>query len=152
MENSRNYFLAIGLSVLIFVVWQIIYVAPRLEEEQARQAALIEQQAQTAGSDASIPSATTPSGETAQLPNLQGLPAAQTIAREDALAESGERIEIDTEDLLAGFQETRPSLSESEARSLEAVYHPFRGKLARGYNKDDSSQGETTSPLRTTFR
>lgn len=96
MENSRNYFLAIGLSVLIFVVWQIIYVAPRLEEEQARQAALIEQQAQTAGSDASIPSATTPSGETAQLPNLQGLPAAQTIARADALAESGERIEIDT--------------------------------------------------------
>jgi YidC/Oxa1 family membrane protein insertase len=96
MENSRNYFLAIGLSVLIFVVWQIIYVAPRLEEEQARQAALIEQQAQTAGNDASIPSATTPSGETAQLPNLQGLPAAQTIARADALAESGERIEIDT--------------------------------------------------------
>lgn len=96
MENSRNYFLAIGLSVLIFVVWQIVYVAPRLEEEQARQAALIEQQAEAAANDSTLPSATTSSGETAQLPNLQGLPAAQTIAREDALAETGARVEIDT--------------------------------------------------------
>jgi YidC/Oxa1 family membrane protein insertase len=99
MENNRNYFLAIGLSVLIFVGWQVIYVAPKVEREQLAQQALIEQQAATAqanGTDGSLPSATTSGGATAQLPNLQGVPQVEAIAREDALAESGARVLIET--------------------------------------------------------
>jgi peroxin-1 len=61
-----------------------------------------------------------------------------------------ELIEIDTEDLLAGFQDTRPSLNESEAQSLDLVYKPFRAKLS-GYNKEES-KGDVASQLRTTFR
>lgn len=59
-------------------------------------------------------------------------------------------IEIEIEDLMHGFQETRPSLNESEALALDAIYTPFRGKSG-GYNKEES-KGDVSSPLRTTFR
>lgn len=124
MENSRNYFLAIGLSVLIFVVWQIVYVAPRLEEEQARQAVLLEQQAEAAVNDSTLPSATTSNGETAQLPNLQGLPAAQTIAREDALAETGARVEIDTPTLSGSLNLTGARLDDLTLKNYHETIDP----------------------------
>lgn len=124
MENSRNYFLAIGLSVLIFVVWQIVYVAPRLEEDQARQAALIEQQAEAAANDSTLPLATNSNGETAQLPNLQGLPAAQTIAREDALAESGARIEIDTPTLSGSLNLKGARLDDLTLKNYHETINP----------------------------
>ncbi|MEP2980190.1 MAG: membrane protein insertase YidC [Lentilitoribacter sp.] len=124
MENSRNYFLAIGLSVLIFVVWQIVYVAPRLEEEQARQAVLLEQQAEAAANDSTLPSATTSGGETAQLPNLQGLPAAQTIAREDALAETGARVEIDTPTLSGSLNLTGARLDDLTLKNYHETIDP----------------------------
>lgn len=124
MENSRNYFLAIGLSVLIFVVWQVVYVAPRLEADQERQQALIEQQAATVGADGTIPSVTTPSGETAQLPNLQGIPAAQTIAREDALAEAGARVVIDTPSLSGSLNLTGARLDDLTLKNYHETIDP----------------------------
>lgn len=101
MENNRNYFLAIGLSVLIFVVWQIIYVNPRMEEQNAQQALIEQQQAaqQTSNaqaSDGTLPSTTgdaTVAG--AQLPASDTVPGGNIIARNDALAEST-RVKIDT--------------------------------------------------------
>lgn len=43
MENNRNYFVAIALSVLILIAWQFFYVSPKMEKdriaaEQAQQA------------------------------------------------------------------------------------------------------------------
>ncbi|KAG7369145.1 cell division cycle protein 48 [Nitzschia inconspicua] len=61
-----------------------------------------------------------------------------------------ELVEIDVDDLLYGFRETRPSLNESEGRSLDAIYKPFRGKSG-GYSQGESN-GDVASPLRTTFR
>ncbi len=46
MDQNKNYFIAIGLSVLILIAWQFLYVNPKIEEERLRQEAL--QQEQTA--------------------------------------------------------------------------------------------------------
>lgn len=42
MENNRNFFITIALSVLILALWQYFYVLPR--SEQQREAARIEEQ------------------------------------------------------------------------------------------------------------
>lgn len=42
MENNRNFFITIALSVLILAVWQYFYVLPRSEAQ--REAARVEQQ------------------------------------------------------------------------------------------------------------
>ena len=55
-----------------------------------------------------------------------------------------ETVEIDAEDLRFGFKETRPSLNETEAKMLEALYRPFQGK------KNESS--DKISHLKTTLR
>ncbi|THK37495.1 membrane protein insertase YidC [Ensifer sp. MPMI2T] len=50
MENNRNYFIAIALSVLILVAWQFFYVNPRIEKDRiAAEQAQQTQQAQSQG-------------------------------------------------------------------------------------------------------
>ena len=40
MENNRNFFITIALSVLILTLWQVFYMNPRIEtEREARVAA-----------------------------------------------------------------------------------------------------------------
>jgi YidC/Oxa1 family membrane protein insertase len=105
MTNNRNYFVAIALSVLVLVVWQFLYINPRIEQErianEARQEqAAQEQQAQpgAAGTatDPSIPQAASPTGDlpgeqSADAPALPG----GTVSRDAALGQS-QRIAIDT--------------------------------------------------------
>ena len=54
MDQNKNYFIAIGLSVLILIAWQFLYVNPKIEEERLRQEALQQEQTaqQTPQSDA----------------------------------------------------------------------------------------------------
>ena len=96
MENNRNYFVAILLSVIVLVAWQFLYVSPKIERERAAIEALQADQPATAPADgtgqaipapvdgatpgAGIPSAVAPSG---------------SLSREDVLA-SSQRIAIDT--------------------------------------------------------
>ena len=40
MENNRNYFVAILLSVLVLVAWQFLYVSPKIERERVAAEAL----------------------------------------------------------------------------------------------------------------
>ncbi|TIX88369.1 MAG: hypothetical protein E5V17_06545, partial [Mesorhizobium sp.] len=44
MENNRNFFITIALSVLILTLWQVFYMNPRVEQQ--REAARIEEQRQ----------------------------------------------------------------------------------------------------------
>ena len=47
MQNNRNFFITIALSVLILTLWQVFYMNPRIEKEreQARiEAERVEQQ------------------------------------------------------------------------------------------------------------
>ncbi len=44
MENNRNYFIAIALSVLIVLGWQFLYMNPRIEAQRKAQEAQKAQQ------------------------------------------------------------------------------------------------------------
>jgi len=88
MEKNRNYFVAIGLSVLILVAWQFLYVNPKIEKERIAAEALQAQQAQSQP------------GATAQQPATgQALPGGTVPGtgenRDQALAKSA-RVVIDT--------------------------------------------------------
>lgn len=68
MENNRNYFVAIALSVLILIAWQFFYVSPKMEKdriatEQAQQAQQTQQQpgAQPAAPGQALPGGAIPS-------------------------------------------------------------------------------------------
>ena len=112
MDNNRNTFLAIALSILVIVVWQFAYVSPRMEAE--RKAAEIErQQAQQAqqldtgqsgqpgdipspSGNGDIPAASPGASQTA--PGSGDIPGSAQLARESALAETP-RIEIENSHL-----------------------------------------------------
>ena len=93
MKNNRNYFIAIGLSVVIVLAWQFLYMNPRIEAqrraEQARQAAQ-EQSQPVKPQDGSTPAAGTVSGA---LPGTTQANA--TLNREESIAKTP-RVAIDT--------------------------------------------------------
>lgn len=96
MENKRNSFVAIALSVLIVIAWQFFYMNPRLEAQRKADLAAKAQQATTQTTTANT---TTPAAGTA------GQPAAANTAAGAApatVADSGAasaRASIDTESL-----------------------------------------------------
>ena len=96
MENNRNYFVAIALSVLILVAWQFLYVNPKLEKDRAALEAQQAAQAQqtTTSADGTATTTTATSG------TLPGGAATGTTTetREAAIAKSA-RVEIDTPSL-----------------------------------------------------
>jgi len=101
MENNRNYFVAILLSVLVLVAWQFLYVSPKIERERvAAEALQAEQAAQapaTSTGDTTTPgvSGAAPGGDVA-------IPGSTTqaagLTREETVAQTG-RIAIDTPSL-----------------------------------------------------
>src|SRR4051812_31299139 len=101
MENNRNYFVAIALSVLVVMAWQFFYMGPKLAEQQrqeeARQVELQKSQAnQPAGATSTTTTTTT---ATSASPN-GSVPGATDVvetalSREAALAKSP-RVAIDT--------------------------------------------------------
>ncbi|MGY5807037.1 membrane protein insertase YidC [Rhizobium sp. LEGMi198b] len=96
MENNRNYFIAIALSVLIVLAWQFFYMNPRLDtQRQAEQAAKLQQQTQQAQTtQTQAPAAGTPVN--GSLPaNDQTAPT--TLNRDQSVAKtSSSRVAIDT--------------------------------------------------------
>ena len=108
MEQNRNYFIAIGLSVLILVAWQFLYVNPKIDRERAAQEALQQQQAEQQTQQTSQPATGDAAGGTDLLQSGAtnqadaGLPgsteassSATTVSREAAVAQET-RISIDT--------------------------------------------------------
>lgn len=99
MEKNRNFFLTIGLSILILTLWQVFYLGPKTEaqKEQARIEAQNNQAAQTATANGET-SNTIPQGSAPQtgIPGQAAeAPAAQPLTRDVALTQS-KRISIDT--------------------------------------------------------
>ncbi|WP_193177769.1 membrane protein insertase YidC [Oricola nitratireducens] len=91
MENNRNLFITIILSVVILAAWQIFYIGPKIEAEKQAQ---IEQQAtQQTETAAETPATTTEAGGTA--PQAGTAPVMSETAA-DTAAESAGRITIDT--------------------------------------------------------
>ncbi|RWC03468.1 membrane protein insertase YidC [Mesorhizobium sp.] len=103
MENNRNFFITIALSVLILSLWQYFYVLPHSEAQ--REAARIEEQRiaelKKAAEAASPGSSETPVPQQGAIPNAPNAPGTDgtTLAsREQALA-STKRVRIDTPSL-----------------------------------------------------
>ncbi len=48
-ENTKNYILAIGLSIIVLIGWQIFYAGPKIQEEQIRRKALEQAKTETGG-------------------------------------------------------------------------------------------------------
>ncbi|WP_419907327.1 membrane protein insertase YidC [Hoeflea sp.] len=106
MEQNKNYFIAIGLSVLILIAWQFLYVNPKIERERAAQEAFQQQQAEQQtplNNESGEPAANTPT-TASDLPQAgtttTGLPgsaagSATSVSREASLGQS-QRINIDT--------------------------------------------------------
>ncbi|TIW97659.1 MAG: membrane protein insertase YidC, partial [Mesorhizobium sp.] len=103
MENNRNFFITIALSVLILSLWQYFYVMPYSEAQ--REAARIQEQRiaeqKKAAEGASPGSSETPvpqQGAIPNAPNAPGTDGATPAGREQALA-STKRVRIDTPSL-----------------------------------------------------
>ncbi|CAH2408982.1 membrane protein insertase YidC [Mesorhizobium escarrei] len=103
MENNRNFFITIALSVLILSLWQYFYVLPHSEAQ--REAARIEEQrlaeqkkaaeaASPGGSETPVPQ----QGAIPNAPNASGTDGTTLASREQALA-STKRVRIDTPSL-----------------------------------------------------
>jgi YidC/Oxa1 family membrane protein insertase len=98
MENNRNFFITIALSVLILTLWQVFYMNPRIESE--REIAQIEAERAEAEKKAQpgTPGAAgteTPAAPAGSVPGLPGTDGTTPAGREQALAVS-QRVAIDT--------------------------------------------------------
>ncbi|MEM9104153.1 MAG: membrane protein insertase YidC [Pseudomonadota bacterium] len=106
MDQNKNYFIAIGLSVLILIAWQFLYVNPRIEEDRLRREALQQEQTAQQTPQTGQSGAETPAASAGDLPQSSGgttgLPGSDTnqagassVSREAAVGQA-ERISIET--------------------------------------------------------
>ena len=98
MQNNRNFFITIALSVLILTVWQVFYMNPRIEAQ--REAAKVEASRveDSKAEDAAKPGAATEATSQATIPNAPGTDGSTPAGREQALAAAA-RIKIETPSL-----------------------------------------------------
>ncbi|MBA1142761.1 membrane protein insertase YidC [Mesorhizobium neociceri] len=99
MENNRNFYITIVLSVLILGLWQIFYVMPR--SEQQREAARIEEQRvaeQKKAAEAANPGGTTAPAAPGAIPNAPGTYVTTPEGRAQEVAKTA-RVNIDTPSL-----------------------------------------------------
>ena len=101
MENNRNFFITIGLSVLILTLWQVFYMNPKIEAE--RETARIKQEQVEVEKKAAAPASPGVSGANVPAPpqgtvpgGAGGVPGAET---RDAAIAASQRVKIDTPSL-----------------------------------------------------
>ena len=93
--NNSNTFLAIGLSVLVLVLWQVFYIGPIVEEER-KQAEIIAQREAVQSGQAS------PS-DNAAIPQSDTTTAQAPASNNESEAEEEKRLTIDTELLIGSL-------------------------------------------------
>lgn len=117
MENKRNFFITIALSILILALWQVFYLGPKTEAQ--REQARIEEQQRQAQQAAQNRQASSSTGDTPQMPaNPDSIPgqgdtkaAGAPLTRDAAIAQSP-RIEIDTPSLRGSINLTGARLDD----------------------------------------
>jgi len=124
MENNRNFFITIALSVLILTLWQVFYMNPRIEHQRQQQQVeaqrtQAEQQAAQPGKDipAAAPQGAIPGGTTGTAP-------AAAADRNQALAASGTRIPIDTPSLSGTINLTGGRLDDLQLKHYRETVEP----------------------------
>jgi membrane protein insertase, YidC/Oxa1 family, N-terminal domain len=120
MENNRNYFVAIALSVLVLIAWQFLYLNPKIEKERAAaQSEQIQAAQQNQAAGTSPGAATTAAGGTA-LPGTA--PAAPTAASREETIATGGRVTVDTPSLKGSINLTGARLDDLKLKDYhEAV-------------------------------
>ncbi|MDX0449327.1 membrane protein insertase YidC [Sinorhizobium medicae] len=117
MENNRNYFVAIALSVLILIAWQFFYVSPKMEKD--RIAAETAQQAQSQpGTQQAAP------GQAAPGQALPGgaIPSAAE-SRDQAIGKSA-RVAIDTPALSGSINLTGARFDDLKLKGYRETVDP----------------------------
>lgn len=117
MENNRNYFVAIALSVLILIAWQFFYVSPKMEKD--RIAAEKAQQAQSQpGTQQAAP------GQAAPGQALPGgaIPSAAE-SRDQAIGKSA-RVAIDTPALSGSINLTGARFDDLKLKGYRETVDP----------------------------
>ena len=122
MENNRNYFVAIALSVLILIAWQFFYLSPKIEQErlaaQAEQAR-VQAQAQSQTPGAAGTATPAPGGTPAALPG--NAPAPQTAATREETIAAGGRVAIDTPSLKGSINLTGARLDDLKLKDYHVA-------------------------------
>ncbi|MBL0935958.1 MAG: membrane protein insertase YidC [Rhizobiaceae bacterium] len=128
MENNRNFFITIALSVVILTLWQVFYMNPRIEaqreaaEIQAQQQQATTPQGQAAGGAAGDGDVPTAPGTAAEVPG-SGAAGAVPQTREAAIAGSG-RIAIDTPRLSGSINLTGARIDDLLLKDYRVTVEP----------------------------
>lgn len=127
MENNRNFFITIALSVLILALWQFFYMGPRMEAQ--REAARIEaERSQAQDSAAATPGSNVPlpAGTAAPQTGVPGVPGSDGVAaatRDQALAASG-RVKLETPSLLGSINLTGARIDDISLKQYRLTVEP----------------------------
>jgi len=123
MENNRNFFITIALSVAILTLWQVFYMNPRIETQ--REAARIEQERQEVQSPApGQPGSDLPAAPGQANPAAPGsAPVAGALTRDQALG-NGARIRIDTPRLSGSINLTGARIDDLVLKNYRTTVQP----------------------------
>ncbi|WP_432285134.1 membrane protein insertase YidC [Aminobacter sp. BA135] len=126
MENNRNFFITIALSVLILTLWQVFYMNPRVESQ--REAARIEAERVAQQTPAAQPGAAPGAGASMPATPQAGVPGAPTTQvavadRAQALAASG-RIPVDTPSLKGSINLTGARIDDISLKHYRVTVEP----------------------------
>ncbi len=127
MENNRNFFITIALSVLILTLWQVFYMNPRVEAQ--RETARIEAERVAEQQKAAQPAGTAPGASTGMTATPQaGVPGTTTaqaavVDRAQALAASG-RIALDTPSLKGSINLTGARIDDISLKHYRVAVEP----------------------------
>ncbi len=133
MENNRNYFVAIALSVLILIAWQFLYINPKIEKE--RIAAEQTQANPAAGNQ-------TTAGQTATGQTPAGAVPGGNESREQAIAKSA-RVTIDTPALSGSINLTGARLDDLKLKEYHETVDD-KSPIITLFSPADSKDGYFT--------
>ncbi|MCM2472639.1 membrane protein insertase YidC [Rhizobium sp. CG5] len=109
MQNNRNYFIAIAMSVLVVIAWQFLYMNPRIEKQRLAEQARLEQEARTAPA---TNNAATPAPAGTVNGALPGSTQANATANRDEAIAKTARVAIDTKALSGSINLTGARLDD----------------------------------------
>ena len=139
MQNNRNYFIAIALSVLIVLGWQYFIMGPRIEAQRLAEEARLAQEAQTTQAQ---PNPAAPAGTVSgALPGTNTQASAETN-REEAIAKSP-RVAIDTPALAGAINLTGARVDDLKLKEYRETVDPT-SPIITLFNPADTKDGYFT--------
>jgi YidC/Oxa1 family membrane protein insertase len=123
MENNRNFFITIALSVLILTLWQVFYMNPRIESQREAARIEAEREQDKKAADGTTPGTQTPPAQQGTIPSTPGADGAAPAGRAQALATTG-RVKIDTPSLGGSINLTGARLDDLRLKHYRETVDP----------------------------